>query len=365
VSTTTTVAGSSGGLTARQVHDLVRDLMAPRPAIFWSDFLVSISIAYTAVVYLLLSTNYSWAEGFALVVSSLAFYRAAIFIHELAHQPVQQLRAFRLVWNVTCGMPCMVPLFMYGDHRTHHVNHSYGTGEDAEYLPLGIQPLSSFYLYLAVIVLLPVFGPVRFMFLAPWSWLRSSSRPWVWQYMSSIAMNPQHRRELPTPEEARQWTIQEVGSFLFGWTLAALMIAGVVPWVWLIKLYLVALVAMGINHLRALGAHRYQNEGAPMTYVEQLLDSTTIPQHWLIGELWAPLGMRFHALHHLVPSLPYHSMGAAHARLMEQLPADSPYRQTIYPTLRAAITALYCDARCAGQASPQRVTTMYDSPFTH
>ena len=357
MSTTTSIASSRSGLSARQVHYLVRDLIRWRSWIFWTDFLITIVIAYTSLLAYLTAANFTWLQAAALVVSSLAFYRAAIFTHEMAHQPSQQFRTFRLVWNLLCGIPCMIPLFMYGDHRTHHVNHSYGTHDDAEYLPLGVQPLSSFYQYLAVSILLPFFGPVRFMITAPLSWLRSSWRSWVWRHMSAIAMNPQYCRELPTNDEARQWTMQETGCFFLGWTFVGLMLAGVVPWGWLFKLYVLALIAMALNHLRALGAHRYANEGGPMTYIEQLLDSTTIPQHWLIGELWAPLGMRFHALHHLVPSLPYHAMGAAHRRLMEQLPADSPYLETIYPTLRAAITALYRDARNAQESSPRQLAT--------
>jgi fatty acid desaturase len=38
--------------------------------------------------------------------------------------------------------------------------------------------------------------------------------------------------------------------------------------------------------------------------------------------------MRYHALHHLFPTLPYHNMAAAHRRLMKRLPAGSPYRAT-------------------------------------
>jgi len=74
-----------------------------------------------------------------------------------------------------------------------------------------------------------------------------------------------------------------------------------------------------------------------VTYLEQLLDSNTVPGHPILTELWAPLGMRYHALHHVVPSLPYHNMGIAHRRLMSTLPADSPYRRTIRTGLVDAV----------------------------
>lgn len=46
-------------------------------------------------------------------------------------------------------------------------------------------------------------------------------------------------------------------------------------------------------------------------------------------EFWAPLGLRYHALHHLLPMMPYHSLSEAHARLMTQLPPGSPYHRTV------------------------------------
>ncbi|HWP26768.1 MAG TPA: hypothetical protein VNL39_10545 [Xanthobacteraceae bacterium] len=39
-----------------------------------------------------------------------------------------------------------------------------------------------------------------------------------------------------------------------------------------------------------------------------------------------PIGLRYHALHHLLPNLPSHAFGRARRRLLAQLPADSPYR---------------------------------------
>ena len=42
--------------------------------------------------------------------------------------------------------------------------------------------------------------------------------------------------------------------------------------------------------------------------------------------MWAPVGLRYHALHHLFPTLPYHNLKAAHEYLLVHLPPESPYR---------------------------------------
>ena len=111
------------------------------------------------------------------------------------------------------------------------------------------------------------------------------------------------------------------------------------------KLWALFAFTMTVSYLRALATHWYWNEGAQMTYLEQMLDSTTISGHPLLTELWAPLGMRYHALHHLMPSIPYHSLGVAHRRLMRALPADSPYRNTLRPSLWSALRELYRGAK--------------------
>ena len=60
---------------------------------------------------------------------------------------------------------------------------------------------------------------------------------------------------------------------------------------------------------------------------EQLLDSCTISPSTLPGRmaaqvanavrtLIAPVGLRYHALHHWIPSLPYHNLGRAHRLLI-------------------------------------------------
>ena len=61
-----------------------------------------------------------------------------------------------------------------------------------------------------------------------------------------------------------------------------------------------------------------------MNHLEQFADSIDTPAGWWT-ELWAPLGMRYHALHHLFPMLPFHAMRPAYERLVSNLPADSFY----------------------------------------
>jgi fatty acid desaturase len=56
--------------------------------------------------------------------------------------------------------------------------------------------------------------------------------------------------------------------------------------------------------------------------------------------LVAPVGLRYHALHHWIPSLPYHNLGRAHRLLVTALTPDAPYGRTIEPGFTPALRDL-------------------------
>jgi fatty acid desaturase len=169
---------------------------------------------------------------------------------------------------------------------------------------------------------------------------------------------------MPTKSMLGVWRLQELMVFLFCATVAVFLVRGLVldvpeeaylrpvrngvlPIGFLVQAYATGLFIGMVNNARTLGAHRFINDGRELTFVEQLLDSVNYPKFSLIAEMWGPVGLRYHALHHLFPSLPYHNLGRAHQRLMAELPADSPYRLTNSDSLRQSLAQLWrasCDA---------------------
>ncbi len=145
----------------------------------------------------------------------------------------------------------------------------------------------------------------------------------------------------------RLWRLQEAACFAYLIGLITVIATGLRPVMLVVDAYAIAVGVLMLNAIRTLGAHRYEHQGEEVTFVEQLLDSLNYPGNALVGELWAPVGLRFHALHHLFPSLPYHALAKAHERLMDGLPADSPYRRTISPGLGTTLATLWRRSRAA------------------
>jgi fatty acid desaturase len=112
--------------------------------------------------------------------------------------------------------------------------------------------------------------------------------------------------------------------------MATLAAIGVVPWQAL-ALWLIVWAGIAVlNTVRTVVAHHYTSDGSPMDPIEQLIDTVTVPPPATFPMLWAPVGLRYHGLHHLLPHLPYHALGTAHRRLIAQLPNTSAYRRTVH-----------------------------------
>jgi len=114
----------------------------------------------------------------------------------------------------------------------------------------------------------------------------------------------------------------------------------VLPLSWFLHWYVVGAGVAVVNQVRTLAAHRYQNDGRQLTSVEQLLDSINLTGSPFLTVLAAPVGLRYHALHHFLPTVPYHSLGKLHRRLLAELAPGSLYHQTEERGIFSAVQTL-------------------------
>lgn len=307
----------------RAARDLTKDISDASPRIYWADMLASAGTGYAALVGAILVGNI-WIAIACGLVASLALYRALLFIHELSHIHKNALPGFRTAWNVLVGIPMLTPSFMYeGVHTLHHNRTRYGTSEDPEYLPLALMKPWSLPLFILISLLAPPALLLRSAVLVPVGVIIPPVRQFVWQRLSALSINPDFRRRPPEGDLKPRVFWQELGASV--WAIALIASVFVIGW----KPLLVALAVFSftavLNQLRTLVAHLWENEGEPMTVTAQYLDSVNVPPPGRIAEIWAPVGLRYHALHHLLPSMPYHSLAEAHRRLSTRLGAGSTY----------------------------------------
>jgi len=335
-----------------EARALVRDLFVPNERIYWVDFLTSIlvgHVCYAVTRQLVFESHWEllWLRGVlalaAFSVQCACYYRAVMFVHEIVHLPEKRFVAFRVVWNLLCGMPFMVPSFTYYSHLDHHRRKTFGTTHDGEYLTLSHLPPWWILVFLGHALWAPPLAVIRFGIIAPLTWFVPSLRTFTHQRASSLVIDPSYIRPLPTQTALRYIRLQELGCFL------CLVVYFVVPMVFLdrwpipavVQAYLTGVVLVFMNAVRTLASHRWTSRGHEGTFTDQMLDSVTMDNDSLPAILINPVGLRYHATHHLFPSMPYHNMRAAHKRLLEKLPADSIYRKTVARSVWEVIVDLW------------------------
>jgi fatty acid desaturase len=322
------------------------------PAIYWADLLSSTAIGWGAFAAGVSTSG--WPRAAWLAVAVFALYHSVLFIHEITHRAQRDVRAFTFVWNALVGVPLLVPSFMYENvHTDHHRQRSYGTPADPEYIPFGRRSPLLLAGYVGGSLLAPAIFALRFGMLAPLGWMIPPVGRFVRDRCSALVINHEYIRRAPIDMAGRA---QELAAFGVVWTAVALWWNGVLPAAAIASYAAVSSAASGINAARTLAAHRYDNDSDELSMNEQLLDSCTIAPSSLpdrirsrmmtaFRTLIAPVGLRYHALHHWIPSLPYHNLGRAHRLLVAALAPDAPYGRTIEPGFTPVLRDLVHRAR--------------------
>jgi fatty acid desaturase len=333
----------------RAAAEVTRDLGTARPGIYWTDMLLSAATGYAALAGAILfeSAPLALASG---MVAMLALYRALLFIHELTHIHRNALPGFRTAWNLAVGIPMLTPSLMYENvHTLHHARTRYGTSDDPEYLPLALMKPWSLPLFILIAALAPPAFLIRSAILVPLGALIPPLRRIVWERFSALSINPDFRRRPPEGEFARQVFWQELGASV--WAISVIAASFAIGW----RPLAIALVVLSgvavFNQLRTLVAHLWENDGEPMTVTAQFLDSVNVPPPSPLAALWAPVGLRYHALHHLLPSLPYHSLAEAHRRIAAQLGTGSSYSGANYAGMWVLIARIARSTMLGGPRS--------------
>jgi fatty acid desaturase len=335
--------GTAFALEDHRARELMKNLHGAKPAVYWADFLVTTLAAWVAFAMAVRLRPFSPGMLFAAAISVVGLYRGLCFIHEISHQNERTLPNFEKAWNLLMGYPLLMPSFVYaGVHPGHHKLSTYGTNQDPEYLPFAGNSLMTV-LFALESFLIPVALGIRFLLLSTVGFVSSSFQRWLVVHFSSLTMNLAYRREA-APELVRTVRTQSAIMLALWLSFAALAWTHILPWRFFAVWLGVSAAISFVNTLRTLGAHAYESTGDAMDREGQLRDSIDTPGAvWT--ELWAPVGLRYHALHHYFPGIPYHNLREAWRRLSVTLPPDAVYHGVRSRGLARSLGALYLKGR--------------------
>ncbi len=346
-------------LDAAQRRELVAD-SGVRPALYWADLLLSAAAGWALFVGACFFTPADVIWWPLAGACALIFLRAAYFIHELTHRSERELPGFRAAWTLLIGVPILVPSLMMWPHRDHHRVATYGTAADPEYAPVPQWNRSRILGALALYAWVPLLLAIRWTVTPLVSHLHPRARKHAIEKFSTADLYSGYVRPWPQGDEQRAFLKEELLCAAFAWTALGLTFAGVLPWWVHLHRWAIMAVALIVNHARLLVIHDYV--GGPFDGAGQTADTVTLGPNSPLTELVAPLGSRYHALHHELPGVPYHDLGRLHRRLMEVLPADHAYRRTESPGFFAAWRVLWAAAGRRGADQPRSQATKSASP---
>jgi fatty acid desaturase len=307
---------------------LTKPFMARNMLQYWVDFLCTWSLFVMGMVAWIFAPMALSIVG--LVIGIFAAYRCGSFMHEIVHfnRRSKEEMAFKAGWNLLFGIIILSPSRLYDAHLEHHMPKSFATIEDPEYVPI----TNRSFFGLAFFVFHHVLGPITLvavrMFLNPIIWIFPALGAKLMNGKgTSLVINWDY---IPT-DKTKATAFDRfaiVASTALLYVYLGAIISGLVPLVIVAKILALIIISMVLNGVRTLVAHRYINyDRQSVSREEQLLDSVNLIGNPIIGGLLAPVGLRYHALHHLVQALPYHSLEPAHIKLMAELPEDDSYHQ--------------------------------------
>lgn len=308
------------------IRDSPTDFFAVSQSRYWIDLILATTCAYVSAGIYLSVPLFSWFQFVTFPFAVFWLYRANSLVHEVCHLNDKELTSYKVGWNLLLGIPTLFPsTFFTSHHRDHHSGRHYGTSKDPEYVINMFTPgsLASMGIYLLSIMVYPLFALFRFL-LAPISFLRPSWREFTLRRLSSFTLNWMYERNVGRID-TKVFVTVELLCFLRAWLIPLGVVLGVTHWTRLPLMYLLAISIVFCNQMRFLGDHHFEGDGDKMSLADHISDSCNYSRQDILTWLFNPFAIRFHALHHLFPSMPYHNLSAAHEHLTRTLPPSSPY----------------------------------------
>src|ERR1035437_7538004 len=97
----------------QQARELVRDLQGPRPATYWTDFVITSLVGWISFALAVHFPLFLPPMALAAAIATFSLYRGLLFVHEISHFTRGGMEGFETAWNLLSGFPLLLPSFVY------------------------------------------------------------------------------------------------------------------------------------------------------------------------------------------------------------------------------------------------------------
>lgn len=307
-----------------QLMKLVSHLTKPRPIVYWFDYLASYTLGVVSL-WGAIQTSNLWIKAALFVLGVLSFYRTNGFLHEIVHQRNQKfMKIFAPVWNLCTGSLFFLPSNYYLCHIQHHQKQHYGTSSDPQYPNFKDGKPHPLLFVLIQTIVTPLFFAIRSLLIAPISFVVPKFRRFTLSHLSAFA-DPGFVSRY-SEKELKQILISELMHLCIWGSIALAVSTGLLS-MELFYMWLAVVVSVySLNGFRILGEHKYDfgSSDKSLTKDEEFFDSYNYTS--IFSEILYTTGLRYHALHHYAPAIPYHNLPKAHRVIMKNVNPSSSYK---------------------------------------
>ena len=165
--------------------------------------------------------------------------------------------------------------------------------------------MASSIFYLLHVAIYPIYVLFRFL-LAPLTLLHPKLRKFTLERLSSFTLNWKYKRNINRMDH-KKFLLVEMLCCARAWLIPLGVVIGISDWTRVPLMYLLAITILAASQMRFFADHHFESHGDQMIMSEHITDSCNYTQSDFFTWLFFPFTIRFHALHHLFPTIPYHN----------------------------------------------------------
>lgn len=251
----------------------------------------------------------------------------AILMHDLVHvRELDKRPLFKLALDALICWPVVMNMDYYGLAHGFHHRESNLPGKDPYFVPLHAQHPAIYPSYVLIGSVLLTLALILRLAVYPLTLVSPKFRDLHAKYFAQLGASPD-LASVERHEMGRKIWIWGLGPTVF-WYVVLTFVTWQGLWGPFTIAYGIPLVLSSVLGQVRLACDHIYTEALGNSMIEQVAGATNVEAPWWQNMILGPHGTAYHALHHIVPTLPNYRLKAAHEILKSA--GSETYARTIY-----------------------------------